>query len=249
MAEKRQGLQGSNIFRYQFLLAVLLGGYTEGRARPVNNGCPGRFLISQLQMPHLLPEERCWRNSIYYVWWASVFGAPKRKKMPIKQGICSFRSFKHFALILPSPCNASDDNQFHFHSIWGTALTPASQLMQSSCSQACMKVELSWSWAALCISLMQANFLPIPPLKLWFAILKKGMESSRPEMMRTRHKLCWPQNKRRLCLITGRHFQMNIGKTYWPSIILQNSSCLIRTASTVWLSPSFVVLECIICRI
>lgn len=155
-----------------------------------------------------------------------MFGAPKRKKMPIAQGICSFRSFKHCALILPSACNASDDDQFHFHSTWGTAPTPASQLMQSSCSQACRQVELSGSWAALCISLMQANFLPSPPLKLSFAILKKRMESSRPEMMRTRHKLCCPQNKRRLCLITGRHFQMNIGNTYWPSIILQNSSTL-----------------------
>lgn len=121
------------------------------------------------------------------------FGAPKRK-MPSEQGVIPFRSYKLFALILPSPCNASN-NQSHFHSLQGTAPTLASQLMQSCCSQTCTEVELSWSWAALCSSLMLANFLPIPPLKLWFAILNKGMRSSRPQKMRTRCKLCWPHNK------------------------------------------------------
>lgn len=153
-----------------------------------------------------------------------VVGAPKRK-MPVEQGIFSFRSFRPFALILPSPGNASD-KEFHFHSIQSRAQTPASQLMQSSCSEAYRKVALSWSWAALCIWLMQANFLPIPPLKAWLAILKKGVGSSRSKMMRTR---C-TQSGEALCC----NWQTLLNPQGWYRVncrILLNSSCPYKGSS------------------
>lgn len=123
---------GGWIVGYPFLLEVLWGGDTAGRWRTFGNGCPGEFwsfsytsLISYLSRGDKgIPPTASGGDEFV--------GAPKRK-MPVEQGIFSFTSFKPFALILPSPCNASA-NQSHFHSIRGRAQILASQLMQSSCS-------------------------------------------------------------------------------------------------------------------
>lgn len=97
------------IFRDLFLWEVLWGGYTAGKTGSLDNCCPGRYLIIQPHKPQLSSVERCWRNSTHSVWWAWVFWCPKRK-MPVEQSIIPFRSYKLFALILPAPCNSSNNN-------------------------------------------------------------------------------------------------------------------------------------------
>lgn len=158
--------------KYPFLLEILWGGDPASRQQTFRNSCPGEFgsfsdtsLISCLRRGNEVIPPMCLVGMSLLV--------PQRGRHLWGQGTISFPSFRPFALILPSPCNASA-NQSHFHHIRGRAQIRGDQLMQRSCSQACMKKAPAWFWAAFRVWLMQTCFLPSPPRKPWFALSRRG---------------------------------------------------------------------------